>query len=102
MGLQRGEEPQGVDLRQGYFPEQFDEKFHVEAYIQADTAYHYFEQKKWELRGRVRIRTKAGLLFTSEELFWDQTKHEMYSNKFSRIITPEREMQGTYFLSDDN
>ena len=86
----------------GIFLEQFDEKFHVEAYIQADTAYNYYEQKIWELRGRVRIRTKAGLLFTSEELFWDQTRHEMYSNKFSRIVTPEREMQGTYFLSDDN
>ena len=71
----------------GIFLEQFDEKFHVEAYIQADTAYNYFEQKKWELRGRVRIRTKAGLVFTSEELFWDQERHEMYSNKFSRIVT---------------
>ena len=86
----------------GIFLEQFDEKFHVEAYIQADTAYNYFEKKLWELRGRVRIRTKAGLIFTSEELYWDQMRHEMYSNKFSRIVTPEREMQGTYFLSDDN
>ena len=25
-----------------------------------------------------------------------------YSNRFSHIVTPEREMQGTYFLSDEH
>jgi len=85
----------------GLFLEQFDEKFHVEAYITADTAYYYNQDKLWELRGRVRVRTKDGLRFSSEELFWNQSSHELYSNRFSRIITPEREMQGTYFLSDE-
>ena len=85
----------------GLFLEQFDEKFHVEAYILADTAYNYYERKLWELRGRVRIRTKDGLRFSSEELFWDQNRHEMYSHRFSHVITPERELQGTYFLSDE-
>ena len=36
----------------GLFLEQFDEKFHVEAYIQADTAWYYDKMKLWELRGR--------------------------------------------------
>lgn len=85
----------------GLFLEQFDEKFHVEAYIQCDTAYFYDRQKIWELRGRVRVRTLDGLRFSSEELFWNQSTHELYSNKFSRLITPEREMQGTYFRSDE-
>jgi len=85
----------------GLFLEQFDEKFHVQSYIQADTAYYYDQQKLWELRGRVRVRTNDGLRFSSEELFWDQKSHELYSHRFSRVVTPEREMQGTYFLSDE-
>lgn len=85
----------------GLFLEQFDEKFHVEAYIESDTAFYYDQKKLWELRGRVRLRTVDGMRFSSEELFWDQNKHELYSNKFSRLITPDREMQGTYFLSDE-
>ena len=88
-------------FEKGLFLEQFDEKFHVEAYIQSDTAYYFDQQKLWELRGRVRVRTIDGLRFSSEELFWDQNKHELYSHKYSRLITPEREMQGTYFLSDE-
>ena len=86
----------------GLFLEQFDEKFHVEAYIQSDTAYYYDQSKIWDLRGRVRVRTVDGMRFSSEELFWDQNSHELYSHKFSHLITPDREMQGTYFLSDEH
>lgn len=88
-------------FEKGIFFEQFDEKFHVEAYVQADTAWYYDQLKLWELRGRVCVRNINGLIFTSEELFWDGLKHELYSNKFSKVVTPERTLQGTYFRSDE-
>ena len=88
-------------FEKGLFLEQFDEKFHVEAYIQCDTAYYYDQQKLWELRGRVRVRTVDGMRFASEELFWNQDRHELYSNCFSRLVTPDREMQGNWFRSDE-
>ena len=86
----------------GLFLEQFDEKFHVQAFIQCDTAYYYDQQRLWELRSRVRILTKNGLRFWSEQLFWDENKHELYSNTFSRLVTPERTLQGSYFRSDEH
>ena len=89
-------------FEKGVFFEQFDEKFHVEAYIQADTAWYYDQKKLWHLRGRVRIRNINGLLYESEELFWDGLKHELYSNVYSKVTTPERNMEGTYFLSDEH
>lgn len=85
----------------GVFFEQFDEKFQLQAYVQADTAWYYDQLKLWELRGRVRVRNVNGLRFMSEELFWDGRAHELYSNKYSRVITPERTLQGTYFRSDE-
>lgn len=88
-------------FEKGLFLEQFDEKFHVQAYIQCDTAYYYSQKKLWKLRSRVRVRTKDGLRFTSQELFWDQNAHELYSNVFSRLITPDRTLQGSYFRSDE-
>ena len=86
-------------FEKGVFFEQFDEKFHVEAYIQADTAWYYDQKKLWHLCGRVRIRNINGLLYESEELFWDGIRHELYSNVYSKVTTPERSMEGTYFLS---
>ena len=85
----------------GLFLEQFDQKFHLRSYIQSDTAYYYDENRIWELRGRVRILTKDGLRYRSEQLFWDENKHELYSHVHSTLITPERELQGSYFRSDE-
>ena len=93
--------PSRWTFEKGVFFEQFDEKFHVQAYIQADTAYCFTELNLWHLIGNVRVRTVDGLRYSSEELYWDQNKHELYSYRFSHLITPEREMQGSYFRSDE-
>lgn len=85
----------------GVFLTQFDQKFHINSYIQSDTAYYYDQQRIWELRGRVRILTKDGLRFSSEQLFWDEGRHELYSRVFSRLVTPERTLEGTWFRSDE-
>ena len=94
--------PTRWEFMKGVFFEQFDQQFHTEGYIQADTAWYFDQLKLWKLRGRVRIRNVNGLVYTSEELFWDGIRHEFYSNVFSRVVTPERTLQGTYFRSDEH
>ena len=94
-------QPSRWTFEKGVFFEQFDQNFHVEAYVQADTAWYYDQMKLWHLRGRVRIRNANGLIYQSEELYWDGLKHELYSNVFSKVTTPERTIQGTYFRSDE-
>ena len=89
-------------FEKGVFFEQFDQQFHVEAYVQADTAWYFDQQKLWKLRGRVRIRNTNGLIYESEELYWDGLRHELYSNVFSKVTTPERTLEGTYFRSDEH
>jgi len=93
--------PSRWEFMKGIFFEQFDEQFHVQAYIQADTAWYYDQLRLWKLRGRVNIRNVNGLIYTSEELYWDGIKHEFYSHVFSKVVTPERTLQGTYFRSDE-
>ena len=95
-------QPSRWEFMKGIFFEQFDEQFHVQAYIQADTAWYFDRERLWKLRGRVNIRNMKGLVYTSEELFWDGIKHEFYSTVFSRVVTPERTMEGTYFRSDES
>ncbi len=88
-------------FEKGLFFEQFDQNFHVQSYIQCDTGYYFDQKRLWELRGRVRILTKDGLRFSSEQLFWDESQHELYSFVPSVLVTPERTLRGTYFRSDE-
>ena len=82
-------------FNKGLFLEQFDEKFHVQSYVQCDTAYYYDQLRLWELRSRVRVLTKDGLRFSSEQLYWDESSHELYSTKSVSIAKPSK-----YFVSN--
>ena len=84
----------------GLLMERFDESFHIDLHVQADTAYLH-EQKLWELRGRVVIRNIEGTLFRTEELYWDMNEHQMWSTKYMRIKTTDQDLEGTDFRSNE-
>lgn len=84
----------------GMLMERFDEKFHVDLFVQSDTAYLH-RQSLWELRGRVVVRNVNGDVFHTEELFWDLDSHEMWNHQYIHITTPERELEGTEFRSNE-
>ena len=95
----RGEQPTW-EFMKGMLMERFDEKFHVDLFVQSDTAWLH-KQKLWELRGRVVVRNVNGDVFRTEELFWDLDKHEMWNHQYMHITTPERELEGTEFHSNE-
>ena len=54
------------------------------------------------LRGRVRVRNlQDGTTYTSQQLYWDNEKHEFYSNVPMHIVTPDRDLQSDRFRSDE-
>ncbi|MDR1373216.1 MAG: LPS export ABC transporter periplasmic protein LptC [Dysgonamonadaceae bacterium] len=60
-----------------HFPEKFhletfDSLFNVTATIDADTAFYYEKREVWRLTGCVHIRNLEGVIFDTEELFWNQ------------------------------
>ena len=85
----------------GLYLEKFDENLHVDASIQADTAYYFDKLRLWELRGRVFVRNQQGTTFKTEELFWDQGKREIYSHKYMKVVSPDKSLEGTEFKSNE-
>lgn len=96
----QGGEPATWKFMKGMLMERFDEKFHVDLFVQSDTAYLH-RQQLWELRGRVVVRNVNGDVFRTEELFWDLDAHEMWNHQYIHITTPERELEGTEFRSNE-
>ena len=82
--------------------QRYDDRLNVDLYITADTAYWY-NQSLWELRGRVRVRNLSNrVTYTSEQLYWDNEKHEFYSHVPMHIVTPDRDLRGDRFRSDEH
>lgn len=93
-------QPATWKFMQGLFMQRFGQDKHVDLYVQADTAY-FHRQNLWELRGRVEVRNIQGTVFRTSELFYDLQEHEFWSDQFMRITTPDRELQGTTFRSNE-
>lgn len=94
-----GEQPTWKFMK-GLLMERLNDKFHTDLFVQSDTAYLH-RQQLWELRGRVVVRNVNGDVFRTEELFWDLNAHEMWSHQYMHITTPERELEGTEFRSNE-
>lgn len=90
-------------FEKGIYLEKFDSLFKVEASIKADTAYYYDKKKLWELIGNVDIENVKNERFQTQQLFWDQNRHKVYSDKFIRITQPDldRIITGIGFDSDE-
>ena len=61
----------------------------------------YSEKKRFiVLQDSVVIHNSQGEQLETEELFWDERKNEIYSDKFVKVTTPTEVMQGYGFRSD--
>lgn len=85
---------------EGIYLERFDSLFHIEAVIYADTAWNYVNKRLWRLKGNVHAQNMKGEKFLSDELFWDQRKQRIYSDKFIEIQKGETELKGYGFESN--
>ena len=93
--------PSRWTFNKGILLTQFDLKKHVQGFLQCDTAIYYDKERRWELHGHVQIVTAKDVEFYSNELFWDERNHEIWSHKYSRIKTPDKALEGDWFKSDE-
>lgn len=84
----------------GVYLEQFDSVQKVKASIKADTAYFYDKKKVWHLIGHVHVKNREGDTFDSPELFWNQKKGKVYSDKAIEIQQVDRIIKGVGFQSN--
>lgn len=87
-------------FEKGVYLEKFDTLLHIDASIKADTAYYYEKKKLWELIGNVQILSQKGDKFETEQLFWDEKKKTVYSDKFIKIEQEDKTITGYGFESN--
>lgn len=87
--------PEGLEL------EKFNNLFQRDATVRADSATYFKNQQLWRLDGGVDITNVQGDKFLTEQLFWDQRQHKLYSDSFIHIERTDRVLEGYGFESDE-
>ncbi|MDE6306340.1 MAG: LPS export ABC transporter periplasmic protein LptC [Muribaculaceae bacterium] len=85
----------------GLFLEKFDDNLQRDATVESDSATYFSNKRLWRLDGNVRMVNTAGDLFLTNQIFWDQIKHEVYSDSFIHIERSDRTIEGYGFESND-
>jgi len=57
--------------------------------ITANFAVYYMDIELWEAKGNVIALNEKGEELHTEQLFWKQSEGKIYSNEFTKIISPD-------------
>lgn len=87
--------PEGLDM------EKYDDFMKVDATITCDSATYFSNRKIWRLDGNVRMRNTQGDKFLTQQIFWDQNRHSVYSDSFIHIERSNRIIEGYGFKSNE-
>ncbi len=95
-----------IDTPYWHFPEglylrSYDFNLNVIATVACDSAYYFKSQRLWRLDGRVEITRAPKDLFQTQQLFWDERKHLLYTDKFIHIENLTHMLEGDGFRADD-
>ncbi len=87
--------PEGLSL------DKFDNFFRREAEVSADSATYFKNKQIWRLDGNVDISNIMKEKFLTQQLFWDQRQHKLYSDSFIHIETGDKVLEGYGFDSNE-
>ncbi|MBP3425391.1 MAG: LPS export ABC transporter periplasmic protein LptC [Rikenellaceae bacterium] len=72
-----------------------------ESHLVADYAIFFEKRELWEAKGNVVARNADGQILYTQQLFWNQATHRVYSNVDSKVVQGRDVFIGEGFESDD-
>jgi LPS export ABC transporter protein LptC len=93
-----------TDFPKGIYVKFYNKEGKLESEIKSDKAYYFKSENLWKAEQNVFAQNfETGEKLTTDELFWDEKKETVYSDKFSRIETPDGVFFGENgFTADQN
>ena len=85
----------------GVLAEEMDSAFHIVSSIKCDSAYYDKNKQLWDLHGNVRITNTTGDVILTDQLFWNQIEHKLYSDAFIHVEKQGRVVEGYGYESNE-
>lgn len=89
------------EFPQGLYLQKYDRKFKVIASVACDSARYFKHQRLWRLDGHVELRNAPDELFMTQQLFWNERDHRIFSDSFIHIETAVHVLEGHGFRSNE-
>ncbi len=88
--------PSGLEL------EQYDLQLRPASHLRCDSARYFADRHLWRLDGHVVMVNTSRDTFLTQQVFWDQTRREVYSDSFIHITRADRIIEGYGFTSNES
>jgi len=88
--------PKGVNI------DAYDDSAHTDGHLDAGYAIEHLNSKLYEADNNVSVVNRKGERLNTEQLFWDEIKHTIYTNKFVRIKTAKQIIYGDGLISNED
>lgn len=85
----------------GLYLEKFDKSMKVISSVACDSATYFKRLQLWRLDGNVEMHNNQSDLFLTQQIFWDQRNHKVYSDSFIHIERTDRIIEGLGFVSNE-
>ncbi|MCW3804234.1 LPS export ABC transporter periplasmic protein LptC [Plebeiibacterium marinum] len=72
----------------------------IKSEIKCQYAINHDKEKLWDLRNNVEAINEEGVIFNTEQLFWNEKEKRIYTDKFIKITTEDKIITG-YGLEAD-
>jgi len=80
----------------------YDDSAHVNGQLDADYAIRHENTKLMEADKDVRVVNRKGEKLNTEQLFWDESHHKIYTNKYVTIQTARQIIYGDGLVSNED
>lgn len=98
--FEEAKEPHWIFPR-GVKAEELDSAFEIVTGIKCDSAYYDEHKQLWDLNGHVYITNSEGDVIMTDQLFWNQMTHRLYSDAFIHIEKQGRVIEGYGYESNE-
>ncbi len=86
----------------GVYLETYDSLMIVTSSLKADYGLQLPDENLMEAKGNVRVQNEKGEVLTTEQLFWDKARGEIYTDKYVKIITATQIIEGDGLVSNED
>ena len=83
-----------TEMPKGLYIEFFNEQSQVKTTLKANYGIRYEDTKKTEVKYKVQVVNVNGEILNTEQLFWDEATHKIYTKEFVKITTKKEVLTG--------